>query len=75
MSFLMQQTKLSQETNNFAKNIWSINWVITNYNIIVEKNENPKKKKYWYMYAHWQMLFKSISSATYVSLQIALKKR
>lgn len=26
------------------------------------------------MYAHWQMLFKSISSATYVSLQIALKK-
>lgn len=26
------------------------------------------------MYAHWQMLFKSISSATYVSLRIALKK-
>lgn len=45
-----------------------------NYNIIVEKtNENPKKKIIM-IYAHWQMLFKSISSATYVSLRIALKK-
>lgn len=73
----MQQesrNKLTQEKKTLCKEYMI--YILSNNYIIKKKRKKKEKnpKKIIMIYAPWQMLFKSISSATYVSLRIALKK-